>query len=154
MGELTDLPRAASTGPAFEPPLLVQSGPTAALNPGETSCLACETPHPAVKHRDRVMLKAVSHLITHETVTAGSNSHSLHSYRLLLAEEKAAKLWIGSRVREAQYGTLRRGLSRLCDLVGWSAADRWLLVVRSGCSHRHLRERHSTFLMNEAQSAH
>lgn len=48
-GVLSHLPGAASTGLAFEPPLLVPDGPTAAPNPGETSCLACETPRPAAK---------------------------------------------------------------------------------------------------------
>lgn len=42
-----DLAKAASTGPAFEPPLLVLGGPSAAPNSGETSCPACETLHPA-----------------------------------------------------------------------------------------------------------
>lgn len=49
VGALSDLLRAASTGPAFEPPLLVLDGPTAAPNSGAASCLACETLHPAAK---------------------------------------------------------------------------------------------------------
>lgn len=64
----------------------------------------------------------------------------MHSYWLLLAEEKTAKLWIGSWVREAEDGTLRRCLSTLCDLVGWSAANWRLLVGWYGCSHCHLKE--------------
>lgn len=138
-GVLADLPRAASTGPAFEPPLLVPDGPTAALNPGETSCLTCETHHPAARTQ-----RQKSHVNLYkntETFTAGRFSHLLHSYWLLLTEQKTAKLWIGSWVWEAEYGTLGLGLSALCDLVGWSAADRRLLIGWSSCSHRHLQER-------------
>lgn len=62
------------------------------------------------------------------------------SYRLLLAKEQAAQLWIGSRVGEAEDGTLRRGLSTLRHLVGWSSANWWLLIGWYGCSHRHLEE--------------
>lgn len=45
----SDLPEAASTGPASEAPLLVPDGPSAGLSPGGTSCLACEPLHPAAK---------------------------------------------------------------------------------------------------------
>lgn len=137
---LSDLLRAASTGPAFEPPLLVSDGPTA-LNPGETSCLACETLHPAAKTRRQ---KRHVNLYKNSAVTVRHSAERpdilMHSYWLLLAEEKTAKLWIGSWVREAEDGTLRRCLSTLCDLVGWSAANWRLLVGWYGCSHRHLEE--------------
>lgn len=63
--ELVDLPTAASTAPAFEPPLLALSGPTAVLNPGETSCPACETPRLAAKtkrkKRDKLTLLTCRH---------------------------------------------------------------------------------------------
>lgn len=144
---LADLPRAASTGPAFEPPLLVSDGPTAALNPGETSCLPCETRYPAAKtqrqksninlYRNSRRAVTVRWSSMRHSLQGHSLSHLLHSYWLLLAEEKTAKLGIGSRVWEAEYGALGRGL---CDLVGWSAADRLLLVSWSGCSHCHLKE--------------
>lgn len=65
------------------------------------------------------------------------------SYRLLLAEEQAAQLRIGSRVGEAQDGTLRLGLSALRHLVGRSSANRRLLVGGYGCSHGHLEEARS-----------
>lgn len=42
-----DLAWVASTGLAFEPPLLVLGGPTVVLGLGETSCPACEEPLPA-----------------------------------------------------------------------------------------------------------
>lgn len=65
------------------------------------------------------------------------------SYRLLLAEEQAAQLRIGSRVGEAEDGTLRRGLSALRHLVGWSSANWRLLIGWYSCSHRHLEEARS-----------
>lgn len=73
---LADLPRVASTGPAFEPPLLVPDGPTAALNPGGTSCLTCETLHPAAKtqrQKSHVNLYTISHSqkLLYETFTTG-----------------------------------------------------------------------------------
>lgn len=136
-GVLADLPMAASTGPAFGPPLLVPDGPTAALNPGETSCLACETPHPAAETQ-----KQKSHVNFYKISQQSSYCmrHLLHSYWLLLAEKKTAELRIGSWVCEAEYRTLGLGLSALCDLVGWSTADWRLLVGWSSCSHRHLKE--------------
>ena len=102
LGVLADLPRAASTGPAFEPPLLVWDGPVAALS-GETSCSTCGTLHPAVetqRQKSHVNLdkkSTYSHLITNET-RVDSLRHLLRSHRLLLAEEETAELWIGSWV--------------------------------------------------------
>lgn len=65
------------------------------------------------------------------------------SYRLLLAEEQAAQLRIGSWVGEAEDGTRRRALSTLRHLVGWSSANWRLLIGWYGCSHRHLEEARS-----------
>lgn len=61
-------------------------------------------------------------------------------YRLLLAEQEAAQLRIGSRVREAEYGALGRSLATLRYLVGRSSAPRRLLIGRHGCSHGHLED--------------
>lgn len=151
--ELVDLPTAASTAPAFEPPLLALSGPTAVLNPGETSCPACETPRLAAKtkrkKRDKLTLltcrhelhiKVLRHFWGLSTGVGGSTKDRsvCVSYWLLLAEEKTAKLRIGSRVWKPQYRTLRWGLSTLCNLVGWSTIDWWLLVCWYSCSQCHL----------------
>ena len=48
---LSDLLRVASTGPAFEPPLLVSDGPAAVPGPDETSCPACEKLRSAAEAR-------------------------------------------------------------------------------------------------------
>lgn len=48
-GMLADLSWVASTGSAFEPHLLGPGGPSVVPNLDETSCLACETPHPAAR---------------------------------------------------------------------------------------------------------
>lgn len=61
------------------------------------------------------------------------------SYRLLLTEEEAAQLRVGSWIGEAEDGALRRRLAALCHLTGWSARLR-LLVCGHSCSHGHLRE--------------
>lgn len=61
-------------------------------------------------------------------------------YRLLLAEQEAAQLRIGSRVREAEDGALGRSLAALRHLVGWSSASRRLLISRHGRSHGHLED--------------
>lgn len=137
-GVLADLLRAASTGPAFEPHLLVLGGPTAALNLGEASCLSYETPHPAA--RTKRQMRTINLCKPSEEHLLQIKQPSLHSYWLLLAEKKTAKLGIGSWVGEAKNGTLGWGLSTLRNLIGRSPADWWLLTSRSSCSHAHLKE--------------
>ena len=65
------------------------------------------------------------------------------SYWLLLAEEEAAQLRIGSWVGEAEHGSLGRGLPPLIDLIERCAADRGLLIGWTRRPHRHLHGRHT-----------
>lgn len=131
-----DLSLAASTGPAFEAHLLASSGPAVVLNLGGTSCLACETPRSAAETQ-RVNLSWRGRGLTWQTFV--SQRDVCWIYRLLLTEQEAAKLRVGSRVREAKYGALRLGLTALSHLVGRSYADRRLLIGWSCRSHRHLK---------------
>lgn len=136
---------AASTGPAFERLLPVSGGRAAGPGPGGPSSPACGAHRPAAgKGRQEVKGRSQAgslYCCVATDLKPTDSTPALQAtppYRLLLAEQEAAQLWIGARVRDAEDGSLGRSLATLCDLVGRSSAPWRLLIGRHGRSHGHL----------------